>query len=248
MLAGIICQLLVCAVLVIGLFIAIRHYLKPELYTREMSQMPLVTPEWLEQNVKTMSLIAVTAVGGTQDIGSKIIQYFTKSRWHHMGFCYRPPNGILQVCEINTVSNYIQYSLSKEPGPPLVRRTFKEYYQKHSNAGDSLVCLPCITDVHDQVTRLIDQYAYCSLTKRPLRFLQALIKRPWSLENDILPVTTGITCTEFVVFLLQQLGIYHKVYRPANYHPGELIFDFHNTKSCKLLSAFGFPLGVQRAL
>ncbi len=156
--------------------------------------------------LKTGDLLAISY----SSIRGKLVKVFTGSMWTHLGLVYRNRQGEIYVIEA-----------ALYPDKEGVLRTplseWKSWNMGRIVAYASLIGPP-ISD--EAIEDALSKVSGCSVDMFVLN---------WFLTTFRLEYREGhrgkFFCSELVAYLLQQLGVIEKQYRPTSYSPKDFIFS-----------------------
>ncbi len=189
----------------------------------------LTTEEFL--NLKTGDLVFVSY----KNLLGNSVRILSSSEWSHIGMIFKEENGELYVLEVADYSSVVK---------PSYNGAVKTSY---NGAVESLysgvIKIPYtfwlkLNKNHKIAFRSLDDEVYASIKNDVFsEFMKLKIYKQQKLtdisswkrlmffeaydEEEIL-LQDKITCIEFIVLLLQNLGIMEKTYKPSSYYPCDL--------------------------
>lgn len=154
------------------------------------------------------------------------VRILSSSEWSHSGMIYKEENGEIFVLEVADYDSSVKQSYSlKTPlysGVIKIPYTFWLKLNKNHKIG--------FRSLDDEVYASIKDNVFSEFMKLKIYKQQKLTDiSSWKRlmffeaynEEEIL-LQDKVTCIEFIVLLLQNLGIMEKIYKPSSYYPCDL--------------------------
>lgn len=181
----------------------------------------LSTEEFL--NLKTGDLVFVSY----KNLLGNSVRILSSSEWSHIGMIFKEENGELYVLEVADYSSVVKQSYNGAVEPlysGVIKIPYVFWLKLNKN--------------HKIAFRSLDNELYASIKNNVFsEFMKLKIYKQQKLtdisswkrlmffeayDEEELLLQDKITCIEFIVLLLQNLGIMEKTYKPSSYYPCDL--------------------------